>query len=341
MNNTNSAILGSGDHVLIYSAANKLENGRTLYEVMTGMWTQIRGAESERSQASLEALRIMHLVERYTQLHEGISADSVRAADVYIDSFDSLAEAEWAMRQILRGLNPEKHGDVSTDGNIMVFAREAGATDRYDLMSYNELREELISRLSRLNMSYKGMTRLFKLVRGADYSAAAAAFGRDGYELKCLTAMHMYLSNPGMSIEQAAMNACYGVDFQAVCDAVNIGRVTASSASCILLVSAVPFAFMALELIASSTTIGSLVISCGVIALTASALCQLYEYLPEAAGATGITLVNLVKKGAETVERGWERLCESLERNGDYDYDDDYIGEEEDEAAFADPDYPF
>ena len=185
------------------------------------------------------------------------------------------------------------------------------------------------------------MTRLFKLVRGADYSAAAAAFGRDGYELKCLTAMHMYLSNPGMSIEQAAMNACYGVDFQAVCDAVNIGRVTASSASCILLVSAVPFAFMALNLIASSTTIGSLVLSCGVIALTASALCQLYEYLPEAAGATGITLVNLVKKGAETVERGWERLCESLERNGDYDYDDDYIGEEEDEAAFADPDYPF
>lgn len=55
----------------------------------------------------------------------------------------------------------------------------------------------------------------------------------------------------------------------------------------------------------------------------------------------GRTLVNLVKKGAETVERGWERLCESLERNGDYDYDDDYIGEEEDEAAFADPDYPF
>ena len=97
-----------------------------------------------------------HLVERYTQLHEGVSADSVRAADVYIDSFDSLAEAEWAMRQILRGLNPEKNRDVSTDGNIMVFAREAGATDRYDLMSYNELREELISRLSRLNMSYKG-----------------------------------------------------------------------------------------------------------------------------------------------------------------------------------------
>ena len=71
MNNTNSAILGSGDHVLIYSAANKLENGRTLYEVMTGMWTQIRGVESDRGQASLEALRIMHLVERYTQLHEG------------------------------------------------------------------------------------------------------------------------------------------------------------------------------------------------------------------------------------------------------------------------------
>ena len=58
----------------------------------------------------------MHLVERYTQLHEGVSADSVRAADVYIDSFDSLAEAEWAMRQILRGLNPEKNRDVSTDG---------------------------------------------------------------------------------------------------------------------------------------------------------------------------------------------------------------------------------
>ena len=109
------------------------------------------------------------------------------------------------------------------------------------------------------------------------------------------------------------MNACYGVDFQAVCDAVNIGRVTASSASCILLVSAVPFAFMALNLIASSTTIGSLVLSCGVIVLTASALCQLYDYLPEAAGATGITLVNLVKKGEKTVERGLERLRESLD----------------------------
>ena len=77
----------------------------------------------------------------------------------------------------MRGLNPEKFRDVSTDGNIMAFAREAGATDGYDLMSYNELREEFTTQLGRLNMSYKGLKRLFKLDRGADYSASPRPSG--------------------------------------------------------------------------------------------------------------------------------------------------------------------
>lgn len=60
--------------------------------------------------------------------------------------------------------------------------------------------------------------------KNGNYAVSAAAFGREGYLLKCVTAMELCLnSEPSLSPDEAVALTCTGIDLEAISDAVNRG----------------------------------------------------------------------------------------------------------------------
>lgn len=351
MDTAKSGILNTLDHTGIYSAVLRREDGWSLDTVMAEMPLKLGRSDLSREEAEDLAEQIRHQVSRYTDLRDGIRSDSVCCVNAFLDRIDSYGSREQIMRDALRGLRLVEDGalplELESKNGSSVYAELYGVDDKYSAMSYSELRNEFISRVGKSGLSPRLMDRVLKgLGDSGDYVATAAAYGQKGYELKCLTAFHMYLTRNDMTVEQAAINTCLSTDLQAVGDAVRLGKLGATAARALVLAGTFAFIITAAELLMASTTMAAFLFSWCYIALVGSGLCWLYERSPEYAGEAAIVLGQLIRRGADASLQAWQSLNDRLACCR-YDYGV-YVDfdEEEDEEREADhlgpsPDSPF
>ena len=331
MERSDCVYLGSVDRSLIFAAAFNLE-GTSVKSAVADMLMEA-GIQPDEAWAAAE--EILSQVGRYTELCDGMNADSVRCAREFLGCFEGRSERERVMKGLLRGFEP----DSAVEGLRTDYG--ADFPDKYDTMAYDELYEAFICGIGRLNVSPGLLGRMLRRAsRASDVTAAAAAYGKDGFELKCLTAAYLYRSFNDMGVEEAVAAACCGVDFQAVCDAVSLGWVTARAARGMLIASAAAMGFLAIELIVAAGSAAEIGAVWGAIALVSVALAWIYDRLPQEAGETAIVSAGLVRRGCDAVARGWERLRESFAGTEGCDGGESEY-EMEDEEEYADPDYPF
>lgn len=202
-----------------------------------------------------------------------------------------------------------------------------------------ELKAALVKKVGNLNLSEGAVNRMAKKLSHGDYAATAAAFGREGYFLKCATAMHLYLeAGEGATVEEAVAEACTGVDAQALGDAVHRGQVVEKAAK-ILLGLAIGAAFILMlhssalageaffraygaeqgfiipELVPVEDFIGHwLEVGeaydqfAGKFGLAAMLLSGAIGFLPKFAGKMAAAFPNLIRTGTKAAEQGLEKI---------------------------------
>lgn len=318
MDTAKSGILNTLDHTGIYSAVLRREDGWSLDTVMAEMPLKLGRSDLSREEAEDLAEQIRHQVSRYTDLRDGIRSDSVCCVNAFLDRIDSYGSREQIMRDALRGLRLVEDGalplELESKNGSSVYAELYGVDDKYSAMSYSELRNEFISHVGKSGLSPRLMDRVLKgLGESGDYVATAAAYGQKGYELKCLTAFHMYLTRNDMTVEQAAINTCLSTDLQAVGDAVRLGKRGATAARALVLAGTFAFIITAAELLMASTTMAAFLFSWCYIALVGQrALLALRALARVRRGEAAIVLGQLIRRGADASLQAWQSLKDRL-----------------------------
>ena len=120
------------------------------------------------------------------------------------------------------------------------------------------------------------------------------------------------------------MSACLNTDFEAVGDAVRLGRMAAEAAGifvdCCIIAATVPGG----ALFASCDSPGALAFAWGAMATVGVSLYWLYYNLPERAGKASIVLRDLIHRGKASAAEGWRRLLSRIRGEDDEYYDEDF-----------------
>lgn len=191
--------------------------------------------ESDKGLSSEEcaqlADQILLAVGRYELLHEQMESDAGGAMRQFLDSLNDLDVKERIdiMDQLFFGLRCAEDERLfqlisAENGGDALYRKMRGAPD-YSPGKEEELRSKLIQKAGSMRVCpglYKKLGEQVK--KNGNCAASAAAFGREGYMLKCVTAMELYLNGESaMSPDEAVALACTSVDLEAVGDAVNRG----------------------------------------------------------------------------------------------------------------------
>lgn len=333
MNIAKSGILDVNDHVGIYSCSVELEDGLSLREVMLSMPQKLGLTGVDRDETEDKCTQIMNYVRYFTAARDGLNCDLIGSVNAFLERMDGFMARERAMKEILRGLDMADCGCCEAfTGGRKDSADGEELFDRYDRMPYTNLRTEFMTRIGQLNLSAGAVDRMLKELRKSpDCVASAAAYGKDGYELKCLTAMHMCLTRRDISPWQAAANTCLGTDFQAVGDAVRLGRLAGETAGWLLYGSIIAAVILGFELLLSCETAGAFIFSWAAISLVAYSLYWVYEQLPGEAGKAAVRARGLIRRGRAVAAEGWQRIRDRLEGSrsgvcGGVEYDEEELG---------------
>lgn len=328
------------DTTEIYSAIARKDGEKDLTNAMVSMGMKF-GLTAE--DATIKAEDIIRHVGRYERNCESVESGAIQAVNSLQDRLEA-REGDTAeiFRQINFGLDVVHDEtlleELDKKGGEQVYKEYCGEHGKYANMSQAELHEGLIRKVSAMNLSRKALKRMTRQLSGSlDYTASAAALGRDGHELKCLAAMYMYSTRPKLDARHAATLACVGTDIQAVADAVHIGDIGAKVATGILIVKLIGFMFTAAELLVLVTSLSELFITFGVIALISYFYGWLFDNLPEIAGELTIAGAHLIRKGVDAAKDGIEKVRQYIETpeylNDDGDFDFTYDPDDDDDPT--------
>ncbi|MBQ4504772.1 MAG: hypothetical protein II983_03785 [Firmicutes bacterium] len=282
------------------------------------------------------AERIMDQVEAYEANWEHVSDTrkiSGNVNSIINGMFDKISSLEPEqridiMQQMLRGFTVFTEGEESRE-----------STDPVGCMADMErtLQNQLKTKIHHLRISPAGLKRMKKsLLKDENYVATAAALRNDGYALKCIVAMDMYLTeikNFEDNIpEKAALNACMYVDLEAIADGARVGGCFETVASVLVIVLLITVCICAIDLLLKAKTISDIVLitlsGLGLIELTD----KMGDVLIRQIGHLAVIGTHLIKKGVETVVEGFDTMMEKAKEA----QEEDYIVEEEEGGVFWD-----
>lgn len=241
--NTNS-LFGAIDTMRINHQLSNLCHGKELRAELIRLG---KAGRSEEESAAL-ADRIMKEVLVYENVRETVEENTSGAVNELFAMMDTMEQKDrvLALDKILFGLEC-----VSDDE---AFARAVNAADAEAL--YRErhgegpecsdetediLKRKLLLKVENMNLSPKALQRLAgRFGNGEGWVATAAAFGREGYALKCLAAMDLIQrGGKEADVSEAVLTACVDVDMQAVADAVSRGQMVEKVALTVLKVATI------------------------------------------------------------------------------------------------------
>jgi len=157
-----------------------------------------------------------------------------------------------------------------------------------------------------------------KVLDEIPYVATAAAFGKGSYELKCITAMDLYLNSLGtreeMSPELAAVNTCMCVDLEAIADGARMGGCFESTAVVLMWILLIVASLCVDALIVVSLVTGGplafLVAIGGYLGL--EILYKLGDCFARLMGNLGVRYASMLKKGNDDMREGLHAMYENL-----------------------------
>jgi len=156
-----------------------------------------------------------------------------------------------------------------------------------------------------------------KVLDGIPYVATATAFGKGSFELKCITAMDLYLTSletgEEMSPELAAINTCMYVDLEAIADGARMGGCFESTAVVLMwiLLLVVSLCVDALVLVSLVTgPFAFLVAIAGYLSL--ELLYKLGDCFARQMGNLGVRYASMLKKGNDDMREGLHAMYENL-----------------------------
>ncbi|MBR5001409.1 MAG: hypothetical protein IKT25_08010 [Firmicutes bacterium] len=205
----------------------------------------------------------------------------------------------------------------------------------YSPEAEKELQTKLKSIVSYLRISPAALERMKKQVlKNGNYMATAAAFRREGFALKCITAMDMYLTRvqKGENIVPvvAVLDTCIMVDMEAIADGSRAGE-------CFELVATILIAllvFVATIYVISKLLEAKTVADAVLYALSGFGLVHIADKIEDplvpTMGNLAVMGRHLIRRGTEALKEGFETMKEKLMNP---QYDGDYF-EEVDDVEF-------
>ena len=187
------------------------------------------------------AAQIEGYVFTYEEMAEALAEDISYAADCYFDTLQNQmddASMHRTLQEVAFGL------DIFRDRTLAIQSQryaDAGAlfenTDiPYQHFSTEELKTDIRKKLNSFHLSAAEMERLLQaLQKGKSPAAAAAAKGKENHDLKCISALELYMNHADeITPECAAYIACTTVEMEAIADAVHKGMLTEKVASALI-----------------------------------------------------------------------------------------------------------
>ena len=211
---------------------------------------QKAGLSSEESEAAAD--RIMVSAAQYEETRETMGTDVREAMQPFFEKLSGLPGEQRiiALDEILFGLQCASDDELYSavmekQGGILgIGARNSGKSvylNRHrELPEWSpeeeaRMRDEVYDQIANLRLSPKYLARLTRKFSRGEYTAAAAAFGKDGYSLKCAASMLCWLENrEKLDPETAVAETCAGIDVQALGDAVRRGLIAEKVAKALL-----------------------------------------------------------------------------------------------------------
>ena len=221
---------------------------------------QKAGLSSEESEAVAD--RIMVSAAQYEETREAMETDVREAMQPFFEKLSGLPGEQRiiALDEILFGLQCASDDELYSavmekQGGILgIGARNSGKSvylNRHrELPEWSpeeeaRMRDEVYDQIANLRLSPKYLARLTRKFSRGEYTAAAAAFGKDGYSLKCAASMLCWLENrEKLDPETAVAETCAGIDVQALGDAVRRGLIAEKVAKALMQAVVITLAFL-------------------------------------------------------------------------------------------------
>ena len=221
---------------------------------------QKAGLSSEESEAAAD--RIMVSAAQYEETRETMGTDVREAMQPFFEKLSGLPGEQRiiALDEILFGLQCASDDELYSavmekQGGILgIGARNSGKSvylNRHrELPEWSpeeeaRMRDEVYDQIANLRLSPKYLARLTRKFSRGEYTAAAAAFGKDGYSLKCAASMLCWLENrEKLDPETAVAETCAGIDVQALGDAVRRGLIAEKVAKALMQAVVITLAFL-------------------------------------------------------------------------------------------------
>lgn len=169
------------------------------------------------------------------------------------------------------------------------------------------------------------------VLEGIPYVAAATAFGKGSYELKCITAMDLYLNSLGtgeeLSPELAAIHTCMGVDLEAIADGARMGGWFESTAVglmwILLIVASLCVDVLVIAALVTGGPLAFLAAIAGYLGL--ELLYKLGDCFARQMGNLGVRYASMLKRGSNDLREGLDTMCENMMefQRVEYEWDDD------------------
>lgn len=226
------------------------------------------------------------------------------------------------LRQLYFGFGMMGEADIQAELNSGMSAQELyrkkyARPIHWTPQAEEELETKLKERINHLRIHPAALERMKKkILKNNNYVATAAALRKDGYALKCITAMELYLTQckkgEDMLPELAALNACSYVDLEAIADGARVGRCFETAAEMLFVVLLITVVVCAIGLIlAVDAPLDILLVVVGGLGLM-ELIEMIGQIITPLVGQMAVIGTHLVKKGAEALEEGFETLKEKV-----------------------------
>ena len=157
-----------------------------------------------------------------------------------------------------------------------------------------------------------------KVLDEIPYVATAAAFGKGSYDLKCITAMDLYLNSlrtgEAMSPELAAVNTCMCVNLEAIADGARMGGCFENTAVALmwilLIVASLCVDVLVIAALVTGGPLAFLVAIGGYLGL--ELLYKLGDCFARLMGNLGVRYASMLKKGNDDMREGLHAMYENL-----------------------------
>ena len=187
------------------------------------------------------AAQIEGYVFTYEEMAEALAEDISYAADCYFDTLQNQmddASLHRTLREVAFGLDIFRDRTLAIQSQRYTDARVLfESTDSpYQHFSTEELKTDIRKKLNSFHLSAAEMERLLQaLQKGNSPAAAAAAKGKENHDLKCISALELYMNHADeITAECAAYIACTTIEMEAIADAVHKGMMTEKVASVLI-----------------------------------------------------------------------------------------------------------